>query len=147
MQLSPSRDFNLKYPKPIYGFLIIRSLLSHRHQTIPKLGVYSCPPLSLFAWQIAAKQYTQFRKTLCRVDRHIILGRIMYDMHYTLMYSAEWMMHYTRTCNTDLEEYIALRCTMWIFKEYYTRTYNMIFDFALHSDIQYDFRFILYSDV
>ena len=41
MQLSPSRDFNLKYPKPIHGgFLIIRSLLSHRHQTIPKLGVY-----------------------------------------------------------------------------------------------------------
>ena len=41
MQLSPSRNFNLKYPKPIYGFLIIRSPLSHRHQTIPKLGVYS----------------------------------------------------------------------------------------------------------
>ena len=39
--IKPSRDFNLNYPKPIHGFLIIRSPLSHRHQTIPKLGVYT----------------------------------------------------------------------------------------------------------
>ena len=43
--IKPSKGFNLNYPKPIHGFLIIRSPLSHRHQTIPKLGVYT---LSLF---------------------------------------------------------------------------------------------------
>ena len=41
MQLSPSRDFNLKYPKPIHGFSHNRNLLSHGHQTISKLGVYN----------------------------------------------------------------------------------------------------------
>ena len=113
-----SRDFNLNYPKPIHGFLIIRSPLSHRHQTIPKLGVYSCPPLSLFAWQITAKQYTQFRKTQCRLDRHFILGRTMHDMN---------MIYCTRTYNIDLKEYIALGRTMWIFRN------------ILHSGVQYNF--------
>ena len=80
--------------------------------------------------------YTQFRKTQYRLDRHIILGRIMYDIHYTLMYNAEWMVHYTRTCNTDLEEYIALERTMRIFRN------------ALHSDVQCGFfRNTLHSDI
>ena len=94
--------------------------------------------------------YTQFLKTLCRLDRHIILGRIMHDMH---------MIYCTRTYNMNLEEYIALGRTMWIFRNilhsdvqynfrytalgrtvqflnlYYTRTYSTIFRFILYSDV------------
>ena len=51
--IKPSRGFNLNYPKPIHGFLIIRSLLSHRHQTIPKLGVYSARSM-LQMWSVRA---------------------------------------------------------------------------------------------
>ena len=42
-----------------------------------------------------------FEKTLCRLDRHIILGRIMYDMQ---------MIYCTRMYNTDFQEYTTLKC-------------------------------------
>ena len=43
------RDSDLKHPRPIHGFSHHRSFLSHQDPAIPKLDVYSCPPLSLFA--------------------------------------------------------------------------------------------------
>ena len=79
----------------------------------------------------------------------------MYDMkmHYTYCVVLIWKgyitlertiwiferMHCIRTHSADFWENTILGRIIWFLIEYYTRTYSMIFDFIMHSVVQYDF--------
>ena len=117
--VKPLKRFRSQISETYSWFSHHRSSLSHQHPAIPKLGVYSLPPFVAVCLTNCGKiVYTQFLKMLCRLDRHIILGRIMHDMN---------MIYCTRTYNINFKGYIALARTMWIFEN------------TLHSDVQCDF--------
>ena len=94
---------------------------------------------------------------LCRLDRHIILGRIMFSMKMHFTYCVvlnEWWcialgrtiwilgrMHCIRTYSADFWENTILGRIVRFLSLYCTRTYSTIFDFVLYSDVQYDFCF------
>ena len=62
------------------------------------------------------------------------------QMHYTYCVVLNEEMHCTRTYNVDFGKdalHSDIQCGF--LREYYTRTYSKIFDFILHSDVQYDF--------
>ena len=139
MQLSPSRDFNLKYSKPIHGFSHHRNLLSHRHQTILKLGVYSCPLCRCLLDKLRQSSVHTISKDAIQTWQtpytQSYNGYHANALHSTLLYSVEWMMHCTRAYNENFEKDVLhsdIQCGF--LKEYYTRMYSIIFNGILYSD-------------
>ena len=64
------------------------------------------------------------------MKRYIALGRTMWILE---------MMHCIRTYSVDFWGNTILGCIVRFLSLYCTRTYSTIFDFILHSDVQYDF--------
>ena len=142
IRLSPFRDFNLKYPRPIRDFSHHRSSLTHP-PGYPEIGCLQFAPLCrcLLDKLRQSNIHTISKDTMHNADtkeRNITLGRIMHDMK---------MIYCTWTYNMNFEEYIALGRTMWFLGIHCTRTYNVKFEEYTALGRTVRFLNLLYSDV
>ena len=113
----------------------VASILSY-----PKIGCLQLPLFVAVCLTNCGKAvYIQFLKTLCRLDKDIILGRIMYDMkmYYTYCVVLMW----NDTLYSDVQWEFLKWCTafghtVWIFEKN-----------TMLGRIVWFFERILYSDV
>ena len=96
--------------------------------------LYCTRPCSMILNLCCTRTYSMVFKFILHSDvqhdfwLNTILGHIVWFLIYTALGHTVWFWIYT-----------AFGRTVWFLNLYCTRTYNMIFDWILYSDVQYDF--------